>query len=525
MLKFLSRLVKDITPTNDPKEKVRRTEKKKRKEIIKRQKTYERAEVVQTWRIAMGSEIPKKIKDTFVITNITRRNIWMEEDFIFNQIKAQFPEDIFHSIDRYAFKWQPPGSYFQVIVPLDDPVLQENALLVMNRLLPQQQKTVLFLFSPIDPAMNMFAPKVHPASLVSYRTKNEVLKKLSTYYLEGRMTLDELQQIFTCDYEIWKSALYNYLPADEQVYHTYLNEKPLAELLAKPLHKSYIDGDITIEEYENLKYPDRKKKKEMEAKDYPIPFEGNDCIICGKEKLGAIKCYTCDNMVCVQCIKDVFHSSADHQGRSFLLMHHKYCMKLGELPEIALEKVQEEAWLREFRKETRLTILKKYIPDYQPDYDDYAPLEDIVDDEELLKQQLAEKAEKERQEKERQRLLLENPMILQELRERFNDKKKRYDRYYKDIQDYTEKINDKSHTEQFIARNSRLRNEILEKLKINIQIPYSELMEELEKLEIPGEFYQNLVKEVSDVLNEIDIMIKDYSPPGEKESDEVSGVL
>ena len=109
--------------------------------------------------------------------------------------------------------------------------------------------------------------------------------------------------------------MYNYLPEDEQVYHTYLNDKPPIEELGKPLHKSYYDGDITLEQYENMKYPDRKKQKDIESMEYPLPFTGSDCIICGDEKAGAIKCYTCDNMVCVDCIKDVFHPKKFSKGQ------------------------------------------------------------------------------------------------------------------------------------------------------------------------------------------------------------------
>jgi hypothetical protein len=118
MLKALRKAIKDILPTNDPKEKAIRAEKKRKKEICERQKKLQEKEVIQEWRIAMGSEIPKKMKDTFMIKNVTRRNVWMEENFVFNLIKEQFPDEVFHPIDKYALKWQPPGSYFQVIVPL-----------------------------------------------------------------------------------------------------------------------------------------------------------------------------------------------------------------------------------------------------------------------------------------------------------------------------------------------------------------------------------------------------------------------
>ena len=69
----------------------------------------------------------------------------------------------------------------------------------------------------------LFAEKVHPSSLVSYRSKNEVLGKLCEYYLEGKIETDELNEIMASHYDAWKKALYNYLPADEQIFHKYLS--------------------------------------------------------------------------------------------------------------------------------------------------------------------------------------------------------------------------------------------------------------------------------------------------------------
>src|SRR5690242_18211438 len=107
----------------------------------------------------------------------------------------------------------------------------------------------------------MYAEKVHPSSLISYRTKNSVLKKLSELFIDGRIDVADMQSVFTCGQDVWSSTLYNLLPEDEQIYHTYLNERkiPVAET-HKALAKSYIDGDISLQEYDAQKYPDRKEK-------------------------------------------------------------------------------------------------------------------------------------------------------------------------------------------------------------------------------------------------------------------------
>ena len=85
----------------------------------------------------------------------------------------------------------------------------------------------------------LFAEKVHPASLVSYRTRNEVLGKLCEYFLEGKIENDELNEIMASHFDAWKKALYNYLPADEQVFHEYLT-KVTEKVITKSKENQYL---------------------------------------------------------------------------------------------------------------------------------------------------------------------------------------------------------------------------------------------------------------------------------------------
>eukprot|EP01034_Spumella_vulgaris_P029734 gene29734-36829_t len=170
-------------------------------------------------------------------------------------------------------------------------------------------------------------------------------QKLSELFIAGKIDVVEIQQVFTCGQELWNSTLFNLLPEDEQVYHHYLNDKKVAEVNHKAIAKSYTDGDITLQEYDNLKFPDRKIKNDILAMTYPLPYEGEDCIICNLPHVGVIKCQNCINMVCVSCINVHFtaedtetalSSALDPNSStgSLLLLHDKYCMKLGKLPGI-----------------------------------------------------------------------------------------------------------------------------------------------------------------------------------------------
>ncbi len=581
-------------------EKHKQKEERKRKnEICKRQEALLKKEIEQEWRVAMGNEIPKKKKDTFLLKDMTRRNVWMEPAFVFNQVKAQYPEEFFHPIENYVLKWQAPNSNFQSLIPLNDSFLQENAIIVMSHLLKKQQERIIFLFTTFDSAMSLFAPKVHPASLVSYHTKNEVLKKLSDYYLQGRVTTEEIQAILMCDLEVWKPALYNLLPADEQVFHTYLNEVKRDEKEEKPIHKSYLDGEISLKEYEDLKFPERKKRRDIEARDYPLPFDGLDCVICGAVKAGVINCHTCESMVCVRCIHTVFHGldlpeaveegeekveetpnemvteenkekeikslpldndesdktlsysskkrqksgklnrpktatmltpqQLQHQRQnrqSFLLMHHKYCMKLGALPDVCPEIVGEAAFLREFRTRTKHAALAKLLPVKEEDFDDpnlYLE-EDEYERELRLKEELRLQRERDAAEAELRRLAMENPRELQEKRHLFEDRKRRFEKLRKEILILNAKINDNSHTEQFIARNIRLRNEEIVKAENSVVKPLQNLLADLQKMELPGQFLPELIQDVEKLLEATEIVCSaDVPPPIHHEDDHSVG--
>lgn len=531
--------------------KKQQIEKKRRQEICDRQKKLMDSEIVQSWRIAMGPDIPKKKKDTFLIENITRRNVHMEDYYLFEQIKAQFPDEFFHPVTSYVLKWQPPGSYFQSIIPLNDAFLQENAILVMSQLLSKQQKHILFHFITYDPTLSLFAPKVHPSSLVSYRTKNEVLKKLSEYFLQGKISTEDITSILMCNEDVWRPALYNLLPSDEQVFHTYLTEVKRDVNEDKPIHKSYMDGEITLQEYEDLKYPDRKKKKDIESKEYPLPYEQYDCIICGRVKTGVIQCHTCDNMVCIPCVRSVFHGKTqamiysgvsgsssskkasiappplDVNGgevpqESFLLMHHKYCMKLGALPDVIPEAIGEPAYLREFRVNTRVHQLKLLIPETVDDFDDpNLYIEETEDEKEARRQEeLRLQREREAAEEAARKLEIENPPELRNKRAYIEDRKKKYEKMKKEIHQLNEKVMDTSHNENYINRNKRLRKEAFVKAKKSVQRPLELTLEELRKMEIPGNFLPALIKEVEELLEAVELL---YIRP-EGDDDEEEGV-
>jgi hypothetical protein len=296
---------------------------KRRRQILKRQKKLEKHEIKQSWPFVFGEDTPKQKKDILLIENVTPRNVWMEGTlFLFEEIMKFRPDEIFHQVNDYALKWQPPGSPYKIMIPLDDPLLQENVIALIEKMKKKERKKVLFFFAPKNPSMSMFAPRVHPASLVSYRAKNAVLKKLCGFFLEGKISLEELQTIMMCGYDTWKMSMFHLLPADEQIYHRYLLDKPPEKISDETLDKLYLDGEITLEEYDELKFPERKKARDIENMKYPQPYQTADCVICDKCNIATIKCPNCDNMVCTDCIRKRFLDPETKDG-SFVYMHRR----------------------------------------------------------------------------------------------------------------------------------------------------------------------------------------------------------
>jgi hypothetical protein len=93
---------------------------------------------------------------------VTLRRIWMEQQFIFEEIKKLRPDEIFHDVSKYCFLWRPPDSSFKICVPLDSEPLLEEALVKYSKMTPPGKKFTFFHFTTIDATMPMFAPKVSP---------------------------------------------------------------------------------------------------------------------------------------------------------------------------------------------------------------------------------------------------------------------------------------------------------------------------------------------------------------------------
>ena len=297
----------------------------------------------------------------------------MEEDFLFTQIKGSHPNRNFHPCDKYCLAWKAPNSSYMVNIALHDREQQEATFLQLETFSSKQREEVLFFFFPLESRLSLFGPLIHPASLVSYKTKTEVFNKLSQQYLEGLIGLDELDEVLTNGIDVWRRLLYQRLPADEQVYHEYLNI-PFNPPLQVNEHNAadlYVEGNISFDIFHDLKFSERAKKREMDKLIYPRPpTDTKVCVVCEDDaSMGVIKCTDCENKICVACVDRLFGSERDSTvGRNFLTLHRYYCMKRSKVPLIITEIAPPPTYLLELRMNGREEALRQLPP--QVDFDE-----------------------------------------------------------------------------------------------------------------------------------------------------------
>jgi len=79
----------------------------KKRKTLKRQRNLERSEIKQSWKFVFGESTEgMKNSEIFQIENLTLRDIWMESNFLYNQILKFRTDETFHSIENYALLWK-----------------------------------------------------------------------------------------------------------------------------------------------------------------------------------------------------------------------------------------------------------------------------------------------------------------------------------------------------------------------------------------------------------------------------------
>ena len=296
---------------------------------------------------------------------ITPRNLWMEDAYLFEQIKAIFPSENFHEISKYQLAWTPPYSSTMTFIPLHDIELQESMYhYFSSHHQNSKHPDIIFSLVTSHPSIPVFAPKVHPASLVSYRTKLEIFNKLCGQYSQGLISLNELHDILLHGVNVWKKVLYRNLPDDERVYHEYLNEPVVSapKVTENNVEQLYVEGEVPFNVFHDLKFAERARIRDQELLPYPRPYAQSPCVVCGGER-GVIQCGTCENRVCTDCVLRLYGDSEHRSESNVLTLHRYHCLKRSRVAEVAAYVVPPPSYLMELRLTGREAALARLPPE------------------------------------------------------------------------------------------------------------------------------------------------------------------
>lgn len=358
-----------------------------RQAALRRQREVDQSEGRQTWHFVYGIHdlADRSVEldiEIYPITGVTPRNLWMESEFIFSQIRLTMPGESFHPADTYCLAWTAPLSRYMCRIPLTSIEQQEEVYYKIAAMHPRARRKLIFCFFPLHSSTPMFAPPIHPAILVSFRTKTEVFNKLCDLYVTGNIQLDELSSILANGIHLWRKVVYRNLPADWRAHHEYLNValvKP-SKVDADNVASHYLDGNVPLNVFTDLTYAERARKRAVEALPYPRPYEAVPCLVCAAPQ-GIIKCKDCENKLCTACVERMFNDD-DDEGRaeagSFLAVHRYYCMKRTRLARFCVPVAPAPAYLLELRVSSRQVAAARLPPEL--DFDDDEEMIEISSD-------------------------------------------------------------------------------------------------------------------------------------------------
>jgi hypothetical protein len=415
-----------------------------------------REEINLELRVVYGAAAPRKKRDVHRLTEVTLRNLWMEDHFLFEQLRRHKPDAVFHRVDAYVLMYQPPDSPFAQHISLADRKLQEEAIRTIARMKRKHRKKLLFHFIPASETMTLFAESVHKSSLESYRDKAAVLGKLCDMYVSSRLPLKDFDEALDEGYEGWKQTVYNFLPPDEQEYHKYLC-RPSQKNVTKSNERKYMDDDIGLRGYEDLKFPERKLRRDREQMEYPQAYAPGLCVIC-RSPLGLIKCLQCPNLVCKDCIISEFLTKETSCG-SFMLVHRRFCMRFGHVPDIPIFVEATPGVLNTLRLtgkgRAEAALLDKYaLAEHEADED--AVEEDSDNEVDLVAQKKAEDAKRYAE-------------AIAQMRSMLDKAQSKLKKAMKGVTEYQLVIDDTKRTQQMRDRTRRLLDEEVALYRANVK--------------------------------------------------------
>mmetsp|Transcript_20527 Transcript_20527/g.27057 ORF Transcript_20527/g.27057 Transcript_20527/m.27057 type:complete len:364 (+) Transcript_20527:282-1373(+) len=315
---------------------------KKEKKILKRlydlpqtwklmvpQEMFEEQEVppsgVESVSASAQQEQGKRGRRAVYLEDLWLVHIEAEEDglYLYHKLEDAIADstDMLQA-DQYYIQYQLPNMPFPINVDITNKPQVVELYQNLNR-------TIGDYFEIAKQELLLFA-RATGGEVVGKRRKElrltdraNITKYLVDEYMASRLPLDEFNELMQLRLPQLKKEVYRMLPEKEKPNQVHLlqkkeKKKPTPEQL-------YHRNQISLGEYTDLKFPERREKRLADALEYPLPEESHKCIVCRVVKAN-ISCPECHNKICSGCVDERFLQDKT----TFLLIHHIYCLKFGK---------------------------------------------------------------------------------------------------------------------------------------------------------------------------------------------------
>ncbi|CAM9660401.1 unnamed protein product, partial [Ectocarpus sp. 12 AP-2014] len=166
------------------------------------------------------------------------------------------------------------------------------------------------------------APPNPGITVAALKGRSAITRYLTNKYTAGKLSLGILDEMMTLASGALKRAVYGIMPNEERQHHGYLLEKHASQ---EPTPEDlYLAGTISLQAYEETRFPEVKQEKEKRDAHYPTPEDPQQCVVCG-HLTATIGCMECSNKVCKACIT----RECLEKQESFLYFHHRHCLRFG----------------------------------------------------------------------------------------------------------------------------------------------------------------------------------------------------
>ncbi|GMI38019.1 hypothetical protein TrRE_jg8807 [Triparma retinervis] len=293
----------------------------------------------QTWSLHLGEEpvnnrrsvVNLRGEQVYFIPHIDRTDLDEDRNFANLVMKIEgVTQKSLMPPEYYKMQYELPESPLKMNVDMGSHEQVMKAFDKFAKLGKKSFKKLRFRLMPKKKGAEMFRLDKPKTVKMRLDNRNNINSYLAQDFVRGRIELGVYSQIMGSKLGEAKAFLATHLAKtvkEEFADHQYLTKQKEKSKKRLSPEDRYDRGEITIEEFEDLKFPELKEKRIRELATYPLEEKLERCVICNQEGVAAIKCLECDHRACKGCVYREF--TTHEQKRPFLLMHSVFCCKQG----------------------------------------------------------------------------------------------------------------------------------------------------------------------------------------------------